>query len=180
MTLKSKGATTSGTCSVNQDVTRSTSMPATVAPASWAAPPPCPTGGSAAVPDGRVRPPWGRAARLLGNRTPPALTWISMPIDVTDETFETDVIERSKTVPVVVDLWAEWCGPCKTLGPIIEKVVDGTGGKVELAKVDVDNNPGISQAFRVQSIPAVFALKDGKVVDGFIGAQPETAVQKFV
>ena len=100
--------------------------------------------------------------------------------DVTDATFEQDVIERSKQVPVVVDLWASWCGPCKTLGPIIESVVASTGGKVELAKVDVDQNPQVSSAFQVQSIPAVYALKDGKVVDGFIGAQPEAAVRKFV
>lgn len=100
--------------------------------------------------------------------------------DVTDQTFEQDVIERSKTVPVVVDLWAEWCGPCRTLGPIIEKVVAETDGAVELVKVDVDANPQISQAFRVQSIPAVYAMKDGQVVDGFIGAQPEQAVREFV
>ncbi|MCU1485025.1 MAG: putative thioredoxin [Actinomycetia bacterium] len=100
--------------------------------------------------------------------------------DVTDQTFETDVIERSKTVPVIVDLWAEWCGPCKTLGPILEKVIGETGGTVELAKVDVDANPQISRAFQVQSIPAVYALKDGKVVDGFVGAQPEEAVRAFV
>jgi putative thioredoxin len=100
--------------------------------------------------------------------------------DVTDATFESDVIERSKTVPVVVDLWAEWCGPCRTLGPTLEQVIGATGGKVELAKVDVDANPNIARAFQVQSIPAVFALKDGKVVDSFIGAQPEAAVQKFV
>ena len=100
--------------------------------------------------------------------------------DVTDATFEQDVIERSKQVPVVVDLWAEWCGPCKTLGPIIEKVIADTGGKVELAKVDVDANPQVARAFQVQSIPAVYALKDGKVVDGFVGAQPEAMVAKFV
>src|SRR5262245_29119543 len=100
--------------------------------------------------------------------------------DVTDATFETDVVERSKSVPVVVDLWAPWCGPCRTLGPIIEKVVDSTNGKVELVKVNVDENPAISQAFRIQSIPAVYALRDGQVVDGFIGAYPEPEVQRFV
>jgi putative thioredoxin len=100
--------------------------------------------------------------------------------DVIDATFEQDVIERSRQVPVVVDLWAPWCGPCKTLGPIIEQVVAETGGAVELAKVDVDQNPGIAQAFRVQSIPAVFALKDGQVVDSFIGAVPEQQVRAFV
>ncbi len=101
-------------------------------------------------------------------------------IDVTDATFETEVLQKSKEVPVVVDLWAPWCGPCKTLGPTIEKVVDATGGKVVLAKVNVDENPGLSQAFKVQSIPAVYALKDGAVVDGFMGAYPEHAVQQFV
>jgi len=101
-------------------------------------------------------------------------------VDVTDADFETEVIERSKTVPVVVDLWADWCGPCKTLGPIIEKVIDATDGDVVLVKVDVDKNPGISQAFRVQSIPAVYALRDGQVVDGFVGAYPEAEVQRFV
>ena len=100
--------------------------------------------------------------------------------DVTDATFEQDVIERSKQVAVVVDLWAPWCGPCKTLGPVIEKVIDETGGKVVLAKVNVDENPQVSRAFQVQSIPAVYALKEGKVVDGFIGAQPESAVRQFV
>ena len=101
-------------------------------------------------------------------------------VDVTDADFESEVIEKSKTVPVVVDLWAEWCGPCRTLGPIIEKVVDSTDGKVVLVKVDVDANPGISQAFKVQSIPAVYALRDGQVVDGFIGAYPEAEVTRFV
>lgn len=101
-------------------------------------------------------------------------------VDVTDATFEADVIARSADAAVVVDLWAPWCGPCKTLGPIIEKVVDATGGKVVLAKVNVDENPGISQAFRVQSIPAVYAMRDGQVVDGFVGAYPEQEVQRFV
>ncbi len=100
--------------------------------------------------------------------------------DVTDATFATAVIERSKSVPVVVDLWAEWCGPCKTLGPILEKVIGETSGAVELAKVDVDSNPEIAQAFQVQSIPAVFALKDGEIIDTFVGALPEAAVRAFV
>jgi len=100
--------------------------------------------------------------------------------DVTDATFQTAVIERSMTVPVVVDLWAEWCGPCKQLGPIIEKVVAATDGQVELAKVDVDANPQIAQAFRVQSIPAVFAIQDGRPVDQFLGALPEAQVAEFV
>lgn len=101
-------------------------------------------------------------------------------IDVTDATFERDVLERSKTTPVVVDLWATWCGPCKTLGPILEKVIGATGGAVVLAKVDVDKNPAVAQAFQVQSIPAVYALRDGRVVDGFMGALPEHSVREFV
>ncbi|MGB3733966.1 MAG: thioredoxin [Ilumatobacter sp.] len=101
-------------------------------------------------------------------------------IDVTEASFQTDVLDKSNEAAVVVDLWAEWCGPCKTLGPILEKVIDATGGKVVLAKVDVDANPGLSDAFKVQSIPAVYAMKDGKVVDGFMGAQSEAAVQEFV
>jgi putative thioredoxin len=103
-----------------------------------------------------------------------------MTIDVTDATFQTDVIDSSMHVPVVVDLWAPWCGPCKTLGPILEKVIDATEGKVVLAKVNVDENPAISQAFQVQSIPAVYVLKDGQVVDGFVGALPEHVIQEFV
>ena len=103
-----------------------------------------------------------------------------MAIDVTDATFEAEVIERSKQVPVVVDLWAEWCGPCRTLGPILEKVVGETNGDVALVKVDIDANPQVAAAFRVQSIPAVFALRDAKVIDTFIGALPEAAVRQFV
>lgn len=100
--------------------------------------------------------------------------------DVTDATFERDVVERSAQVPVVVDLWAEWCGPCLTLGPILERAIAATGGAVELAKVDVDQNPRVAATFQVQSIPAVFALRDRKVVDEFIGARPEPDVKAFV
>ena len=103
-----------------------------------------------------------------------------MVIDVTDATFQTEVIDRSHTVPVIVDLWAPWCGPCRTLGPIIEKVTEATDGQVVLVKVNIDENPAISQAFQVQSIPAVYALRDGQVVDGFVGAQPEHVIQQFV
>ena len=105
--------------------------------------------------------------------TPPA-------VDVTDATFETEVLERSAEVPVVVDLWAEWCGPCRSLGPILERVVAATEGRVVLAKVDVDANPRVAATFGVQSIPAVFALRDRQVVDSFIGAVPEPAVAEFV
>ncbi|HEX2024000.1 MAG TPA: tetratricopeptide repeat protein [Acidimicrobiales bacterium] len=101
-------------------------------------------------------------------------------IDVTDATFQRDVLDRSAQVPVVVDLWAEWCGPCRTLGPVLEQVVGATDGAVELAKVDVDRNPQVAGAFAVQSIPAVFAIRDGKVVDSFIGAVPERTVEEFV
>jgi putative thioredoxin len=103
-----------------------------------------------------------------------------MAIDVTDATFQADVIDKSSTVPVVVDLWAPWCGPCRTIGPMLEKVVDATEGQVVLAKVNVDENPQISGMFRVQSIPAVYALRNGQVVDGFLGAVPERDVERFV
>lgn len=103
-----------------------------------------------------------------------------MAIDVTDATFQTDVIDQSATAVVVVDLWAPWCGPCKTLGPILEKAIDETNGKVVLAKVNVDENPGISQAFKVQSIPAVYAFADGQVVDGFVGAVGDREARAFI
>jgi putative thioredoxin len=103
-----------------------------------------------------------------------------MALDVTDATFQSEVIDRSMTTPVVVDLWATWCGPCQTLGPILDKVVGETDGQVVLVKVDVDQNPGISQAFRVQSIPMVVAFAGGQPVDAFMGAQPEHEVREFV
>ena len=101
-------------------------------------------------------------------------------MDVTDSTFQTDVLARSTEVPVIVDLWAPWCGPCTTLGPMLERAVAATDGAVELAKVNVDDNPRIAQSFGVQSIPAVFAIHDGKVVDQFVGALPEHQVTAFV
>jgi putative thioredoxin len=101
-------------------------------------------------------------------------------IEVTDATFQADVVERSHDHPVIIDLWAPWCGPCKTLGPMLERIIDEQGGQIVGVKANVDENPGISQAFQVQSIPAVYALKDGKVVDGFMGAQGEAIVRDFV
>ncbi|HZE06959.1 MAG TPA: thioredoxin, partial [Solirubrobacteraceae bacterium] len=101
-------------------------------------------------------------------------------MDVTDSTFQTAVIERSKTLPVVVDFWAEWCGPCRQLGPVIERAVAARAGQVELAKVDVDANPGVARAFGIQSIPAVKAFRDGNIVAEFVGAQPPAAVDSFL
>jgi putative thioredoxin len=103
-----------------------------------------------------------------------------MALDVTDATFHADVIQRSAEVPVVIDLWAPWCGPCTTLGPILDKVVDATDGQVVLVKVNIDENPEVAKAFQVQSIPAVFAIRNGQIVAQFLGAQPEHEVEQFV
>jgi putative thioredoxin len=101
-------------------------------------------------------------------------------MDVTDSTFQAAVIDRSHQVPVVVDFWAEWCGPCRQLGPVIEKAVAARAGQVELAKIDVDSNPAVASTFGIQSIPAVKAFKDGRIAAEFVGAQPPTAVEQFL
>ena len=94
--------------------------------------------------------------------------------------FMADVVEASKSVPVLVDFWAPWCGPCKTLGPILEKLVREAKGKIKLVKVDIDKSPEVASQMRVQSIPAVFAFVDGRPVDGFMGALPESQVKQFI
>ncbi len=103
-----------------------------------------------------------------------------MLMDVTESNFQTAVIDRSHDLPVVVDFWAEWCGPCRQLGPVIERAVAAREGKIELAKIDVDANPLLAQGFGIQGIPAVKALRDGKVVAEFVGAQPPPAMERFL
>jgi putative thioredoxin len=100
--------------------------------------------------------------------------------DVTEASFQAEVLERSRTVPVLVDFWADWCAPCHALSPILERAVETRGGEVVLARVDVDQNPRLAMAFQVQGIPAVKAFADGRLVDEFVGAQPAAVVEQFV
>ena len=100
--------------------------------------------------------------------------------DVTTASFMAEVVDASFDQPVIVDFWAPWCGPCKQLGPILEKVVRGANGAVRMVKLNIDENPEIAQQMRIQSIPAVYAFKDGRPVDGFVGALPESQVKQFV
>jgi putative thioredoxin len=118
------------------------------------------------------------AMSLIGETAGPPATDVIK--DATDATFAVDVLDASRDTPVIVDFWATWCGPCRQLGPALEKAVAAAKGKVKLVKVDIDKNPAYAGQLRVQSIPAVFAFVDGRPVDGFMGALPDSQVKSFV
>ncbi|MGH3897991.1 MAG: tetratricopeptide repeat protein [Pseudonocardiaceae bacterium] len=125
---------------------------------------------SAGRPPGLTQPPGVAASQGGGGRV----------IDVTEQSFQTDVVDRSMQVPVVVDLWATWCGPCKQLSPVLERLAEAAGGAWVLAKIDVDANPRIAQLFGVQSIPTVIAVASGQPIDAFSGVQPEPQVRQWI
>ena len=110
----------------------------------------------------------------------PAGSSLPTVIEVGSETFPSEVIDRSSTVPVVVDFWAPWCGPCKMLSPVLEKLAREAGGKFVLAKVNIDDWPDVAGQFGVRSIPAVFAVRNGAVVDAFVGVQPESVIREWL
>jgi putative thioredoxin len=110
----------------------------------------------------------------------PAVSSSPHMIDVTTETFAAEVIERSRRVPVVIDFWAEWCGPCKMLSPVLERLAGQYAGKFVLAKVDIDHSPDVAGSFGVRSIPAVFGVRDGIAIDAFVGVQPESVIRLWL
>jgi putative thioredoxin len=117
------------------------------------------------------------AARAAETPPPAAGAWV---LDITEATFQAEVLDRSFQVPVLIDLWATWCEPCKQLSPVLERLAEQAAGQWVLAKIDVDANPRISQALKVQSIPSVFAVLGGQLVPGFQGALPEAQVREFI